>query len=182
MIKPKLILIGGAPGVGKSTLAKALSLSLPNNVRLDGDDLWRMNPFIVNDDTKQMVLGNISYVLRSYLKGAFEHIIFSWVMHEPCIAEQVTSSLDTDDYHLIHITLSCSEDELLRRISGANTKRESKFALDRLATSVAEYPDALDTTSMSPDQVFEHVHTLICEGDIKHVQRALFQSTSVLDS
>lgn len=163
-------MIGGAPGVGKSTLAKALSLSLPNNVWLDGDDLWRMNPFIVNDDTKQMVLGNISYVLRSYLKGAFEHIIFSWVMHEPCIAEQVTSSLDTDDYHLIHITLSCSEDELLRRISGSDLARDPKLALNRLAISIAKYPDALDTTSMNPNQVFLVCSNLIRSAEISQVQ------------
>ncbi|MCK9558313.1 MAG: AAA family ATPase [Candidatus Cloacimonetes bacterium] len=159
--KPVLILIGGAPGVGKTTLAASLNQVLPSSVWLDGDDLWRMDPFIVNDATKKMVLRHISYVLSSLLREDFQYVIFSWVMHEKSIRKQVLSSLDTDCYRLINICLTCSDRELLKRITASPAKRNTELALDRLATSIAEYPNNLDTTSMSPQEVLEHAQNLI---------------------
>lgn len=100
MKKPLLILISGAMGVGKSTLADSLNRSLSASVWLEGDDLWRMDPFIVNDATKQMVLKNIGFVLSSFLNSQFQHVIFSWVMHKKSIIEQILASLDTNSYHL----------------------------------------------------------------------------------
>jgi len=76
-----LILIGGAPGVGKSTVARKIFTHLDNCVWLDGDNLWRMNPFIVNEKTKQMVERNIHYVLRSFIKEDFSYVLFTWVLH-----------------------------------------------------------------------------------------------------
>ncbi|MDD2211231.1 MAG: AAA family ATPase [Candidatus Cloacimonetes bacterium] len=161
MKKPLLILISGALGVGKSTLADSLNRSLSASVWLEGDDLWRMDPFIVNDATKQMVLKNIGFVLSSFLNSQFQHVIFSWVMHKKSIIEQILASLDTNSYHLIHINLACNERELLRRIAKSPTKRDPQLALARLATSWAEYPNSLNTSAMSPVQVLEFIETQI---------------------
>ena len=54
-----LVFIGGAPGVGKSTVANELLSRAGNSVWLDGDDLWRVQPFIVNEVTKDMVEKNM---------------------------------------------------------------------------------------------------------------------------
>ena len=58
----KLIFIGGASGIGKSTVTVLLLKNLKNCVLLDGDDLWRMNPFKVDENSKAMVEKNIRFV------------------------------------------------------------------------------------------------------------------------
>ena len=43
----KLIIINGAPGAGKSVVGNLLFSRLDNSTFLDGDDVWRINPFEV---------------------------------------------------------------------------------------------------------------------------------------
>ena len=45
-------------GVGKTTVSKELKNRLQKSVFLDGDWCWDMNPFVVNDETKAMVMDN----------------------------------------------------------------------------------------------------------------------------
>lgn len=160
-----LILIGGAPGVGKSTLAAKLNLHLENSVWLDGDDLWRMNPFTVNEGTKQMVLDNIGFVLSSFLKRPFEYVIFSWVMHEPQIVDTILNRLTDCKFKLLHLTLGCREEILLKRITAASQPRDPKLCLDRLATTIQNYPDLIDTSELSPEETF----SLILNTQIREV-------------
>jgi dephospho-CoA kinase len=124
MQKPCLILLGGAPGVGKSTVANLLNLHLSPSVWLDGDDLWRMHPFSVTTRTKEMVLRNIRYLLASFLSESFDYILFSWVMHEPWIVRQIMRDIDPAGHILLHVTLICSDQTLLKRISGDSVKRD----------------------------------------------------------
>lgn len=153
MKKPILILIGGAPGVGKSTVAELLYQRLNNSVWLDGDDLWRMHPFTVNTTTKQMVLDNIGFVLSKFLKGPFEYVIFSWVMHEHEIVEAILSRLTEQEYDLLHFTLGCADEVLRQRIAVAATPRNAQVCMDRLASTRQNYPDLIDTTDLSPEDM-----------------------------
>jgi len=153
MKKPILILIGGAPGIGKSTVAELLYLHLENSVWLDGDDLWRMHPFIVNDQTKLMVLDNIGCVLSSFLKASFDYVILSWVMHEPQIVDNILDRLNDCEFQLLHITLGCQEEALLKRIAGAARPRDPQLCLDRLHATQSNYPDLIDTTHYTPQDI-----------------------------
>ena len=51
----KIYLIGGAMGVGKTTVAQILKTKLSNSVFLDGDWCWDSDPFQVTEETKIMV-------------------------------------------------------------------------------------------------------------------------------
>jgi broad-specificity NMP kinase len=65
----ELIIINGTMGIGKSVTCKELNRKLDKSVWLDGDWCWMMNPFIVNDENKQMVEDNIMHqrlILKSY--------------------------------------------------------------------------------------------------------------------
>lgn len=74
----KLIIINGVMGVGKSVTSKALNQALSKSVWLDGDWCWMMDPFVVNDITKEMVIDNITYQLNNFINSKqFEHIIFN---------------------------------------------------------------------------------------------------------
>ena len=79
----KLILINGTMGAGKTTTCQELLKLLQPCVFLDGDWCWNMNPFIVNEETKQIVVKNISFMLNNFIAcSEFEYIIFCWVMQE----------------------------------------------------------------------------------------------------
>lgn len=61
-------LIGGTMGVGKTTVCRVLKRKLRDCVMLDGDWCWDSDPFKVTEETKAMVLDNITYLLNSFIK------------------------------------------------------------------------------------------------------------------
>lgn len=104
-------------GVGKSTVGQQLKLQLENSVFLDGDWCWDAHPFQVTEETKEMVLNNISAVLNNFLKcSAYNNIIFCWVMHEQSIIDTIISRLDVTDCRVRVISLFCSETKLIQRL------------------------------------------------------------------
>lgn len=114
-----LIFIGGTMGVGKTTASKALLKLLPKCAFLDGDWCWYADPFVVNDETKRMVVGNVSYMLTSLLScSAYENVIFCWVMHLDSIAEEIISMIRcSDDQYVLHkYSLICSDGALRSRL------------------------------------------------------------------
>lgn len=113
----KLFLIGGTMGIGKSTVSQFLKYKLPNSVFLDGDWCWDAHPFLVTEETKEMVMQNICLMLNNFLKcSAYENVIFCWVMHEQAIINEIVSRLNTDNCHIVAVSLVCSEKELIRRL------------------------------------------------------------------
>ena len=147
----KLIFIGGAPGVGKSTVARLLLNDLENCVWLDGDDLWRMNPFIVDDSTKKMVENNISFVLNSFIQAQFSYIIFTWVLHMDSIVNAILSSIDLSGYDFRHYALTCDEKTLKERHS-IDVDRATDFllAVKRLEQSKDGKSLKIDTVGKTP--------------------------------
>ena len=92
----KLYLIGGTMGVGKTTVCQILKEKLPGSVFLDGDWCWDMHPFAVTEETKRMVMDNITYLLNQFLRcSVYENIIFCWVMHEQGIIDELLSRVNT---------------------------------------------------------------------------------------
>lgn len=63
----KLYLIGGTMGVGKTTTCQVLKRKLDKSVFIDGDWCWDMHPFMVNEETKKLVLENICMLLNNDL-------------------------------------------------------------------------------------------------------------------
>ncbi len=110
-------LIGGPMGIGKSTVCNQLNQDLDHSVFLDGDWCWNMDPFIVNQDTKNMVLDNITHCLNNFIHTpGIENIIFCWVMHKQDIIDQIIQKLDTEGVDIHLISLICEEEELIKRM------------------------------------------------------------------
>jgi len=154
-----LILIGGAPGVGKSTVARKIFTHLDNCVWLDGDNLWRMNPFIVNEKTKQMVERNIHYVLRSFIKEDFSYVLFTWVLHLESTIKRLLSALPRSQFELFHFTLICSEQTLKTRIAYDSSRaRDINLALERLReTRLLSSSRQIDTEGKDPSTIVQEL-------------------------
>ena len=147
-----LYLIGGTMGVGKTTVGQRLKKELPNSVFLDGDWCWDADPFQVTEETKAMVLGNIIYLLNSFLHcTAYDHVIFCWVMHEQSIIDAITHELDTNDCRVISISLTATEEKLRSRLS-SDIARGIRTAdvLDRSTARIHMY-SRLNTIKIATD-------------------------------
>lgn len=110
-------LIGGPMGIGKRTICNQLNQDLDHSVFLDGDWCWNMDPFVVNQDTKNMVLDNITHCLNNFIHTpGIENIIFCWVMHKQDIIDQIIQKLDTEGVDIHLISLICEKEELIKRM------------------------------------------------------------------
>ncbi len=116
-IVKKLYLIGGTMGVGKTSVSQCMKQELPNAVFLDGDWCWDANPFQITQETKEMVIDNICYLLNRFVQcSAYENIIFCWVMHEQSIIDTILNKVNTTDCVVKIISLMAMEETLAERI------------------------------------------------------------------
>jgi chloramphenicol 3-O-phosphotransferase len=155
---PKLIIINGAPSVGKSAVANSVFPQLPNSAFLDGDDVWRINPFEVTEQTKAIVERNIPFVLRSYLEAGYEYVLLAWVMHRQEIIDRVVGELSDLDFELHVFTLVAEESVLQdrwRRLTGS--EEDSSLVADRLRQSRDLDSTKIDTTGLSADQTARRI-------------------------
>jgi len=129
-------------------------------VFLDGDWCWDAHPFQVTEETREMVLENISFLLNSFLRcSAYDHVIFCWVLHRREIWEDLLRRL-TEPYVLRAVSLVCTPETLRSRLEG--DIRAGKRIPDVLDRSLAYLPlyDALDirhldVTALTPRETAE---------------------------
>lgn len=132
----RLFLVGGTMGVGKTTTCQALKQMLPNCVFLDGDWCWDMHPYQVTDETKQMVMKNIAFLLNNFIAcSCYENIVFGWVMHEQGIIDDLLGRLDVSACSVHAFSLVCGEAALKARLE--KDVQEGIRAADIVARSLA---------------------------------------------
>ena len=153
-----LYLIGGTMGVGKTAACRVLKKKLPKAVFLDGDWCWDMDPFVVNEETKAMVMDNIVCCLNRFLGcSELENILFCWVMHQQEILDQLLSRLDLAGCRVIKISLTCTEAALRSRLqqdirAGIRTEDILERSIPRLGLYAQLDTIGIDTTGMSPEE------------------------------
>jgi broad-specificity NMP kinase len=165
----KLIIINGTMGVGKTATSRELNKKLNNSVWLDGDWCWMMNPFTVNDENKNMVINNITYLLRNFLiNSSFEYVIFNWVIHYEDIFNLLLQPLSDLEFEVIKITLFCSEEKLKKRILNdvklnLRDGEELSTSLERLELYKNMNTVKIDTTNISINETVDKIIKIICE-------------------
>ena len=158
-----LYLIGGTMGVGKTTTCQIMKRKLNNSVFLDGDWCWDMNPFIVNDETKTMVMNNICYLLNNFIESSvYENIIFCWVMHEQNIIDEILSRVNTDECNIHLISLICDKDSLKSRLQkdvdkGIRTDDIINRSLERLELYENLLTQKVDVSTLTPTEVADYI-------------------------
>ena len=114
-----LYLVGGPMGVGKTSVCQLLKRRLDRCAFLDGDWCWDMDPFVVNDETKEMVLDNICFVLDRFLHCTeFENVVFCWVLQQQDIWDAILSRLDTRGWRAVRAALVAPPEARPRRRQG----------------------------------------------------------------
>jgi len=162
-----LIFINGTMGIGKTTTSKELQKLLPKCIFLDGDWCWDMSPFIVTDETKNMVIDNISYLLNNFISCTeYENIIFCWVMHEQRILDDVLSRLNKHDCILYKFSIVCSEQSLIARITGdirqgIRSEDVIKRSVPRLSNYYRMDTEKIDVSEISAKQGAEIIYKRI---------------------
>lgn len=145
----KLIIINGPMGVGKTTVCRDLLKKTTRAVWLDGDWCWMMNPWVFSDANKQMVIDNITYLLRNFLRNpSFDFVIFDWVIHRPEIFDLILDGLTDLEPGLLKITLLCSEEALRERM------RKDRRTLESIEDSVGrlKFYQLMDTVKIDTSQ------------------------------
>lgn len=158
-------MISGTMGIGKTTTCRELQKILPCNVFLDGDWCWDMKPFIVNEETKAMVIKNICFQLNQFLKcSQYQYIIFCWVMHEQNIIDSILSNLDTNDCMVKSFSLVADKNSLLKRI-GFDIDRGIRTAdvVDRSVARINNFAlldtEKIDVSNITPLQAAQLIKT-----------------------
>lgn len=160
-----LIMINGTMGVGKTTTSKELQKILPNNVFLDGDWCWEMLPFVVTDETKAMVVDNITHLLNNFIKcSEYKNIIFCWVMHEQSIMDDILLRLNTTDCVVKMFSLIINETALRERLSrdvsnGIRTVDVIQRSVDRIGNYNNLNTKKIDVSNISAKQAAQLIKT-----------------------
>ena len=159
-------LIGGAMGVGKTTLCQTLKQDLPRAVFLDGDWCWDAHPFQVTEETKAMVMDNICHVLNNFLHcSAYENVIFCWVMDRQSIIQDILGRLDTSACRVKVISLLASPEVLRGRIladveRGIRTHDVLERSLERLPLYAEVDSVKVDTDGRTVKEIAEEIMRL----------------------
>ena len=160
----KLIIISGSPWVGKTTVADSLLESYENCAHLDGDWVWRVNPFSTSDPRLRNGDKNMSFVLSTYLNSNFEYVIFSSVvaMFEP-IRKSILQDITATSYQTIGFTLTCSRETLTMRHKSRGDDGEVNFHF----LQQEHYPGdfVISTDSKTTTQILDEIRDIVkgCE-------------------
>jgi broad-specificity NMP kinase len=153
-VKKKLIIINGTMGVGKTETCSLLNKCLQNSVWLDGDWGWMINPFTVNDENIKMVEDNLKHLLRNFLtNSSIDYVLFNWVLHTEEGFDLVLSWVEDLEYDLIKITLTCSEEELKRRLVKDIEKNKREESIINKSVERLRMYDKLDTIKLDTSKL-----------------------------
>ena len=158
----KIIIINGAPGVGKSTVAELLAKSSQNSVCIRGDDIKH---WIVNRNSEELTKG-LTYInggacCQNYAKAGYEFIVFDYVFTKKIHVERFIENCGIKEscflFTLIAPLSTIKQREQLRQ----NRERLGKavdIAYNQIIKNKADLGTFINTEFLSPQEVCELIH------------------------
>ena len=139
----RLVLLGGPPGVGKSTVVAALRGRLPNSAVLDADDF----------DS----LPDVVAALRECFETGSELVVLAWVFARAALYQPVLDSLSDLAERSLVLHLVAHPAQLAHRLAARGETEGLDYALDRLAL-IEQLPFArIDTSELDATGAAEQV-------------------------
>ncbi|MCL1787414.1 MAG: AAA family ATPase [Defluviitaleaceae bacterium] len=158
--KPKLIILAGSPCVGKTTVAECLFESYENCAHLDGDWVWRVNPFRISDPRLRNGDKNMAFVLSTYLSSNFDVVIFSSVVAGfENIRGSILSNVTAEGYTTVGITLTCTEATLAERHRKRGDNGEVDFQWLRCVPHPGDF--VIHTDDKTVAQIVEEIKRVV---------------------
>ena len=160
-MKPKLIFIGGEAWTGKSTCARILFERLYNSAWLDGDDVWRVNPWSLDDPRLRTSDINMAFVLQTYLQSKFDYVILSSiVLSNPSITARILERISGVEYDLLSFTLMGDEATLTERAKRRDGEVNPRFTL--LEETRARIDTIkIDTANRKPEEIVDEMLSVV---------------------
>ena len=159
----KVILLTGAPGVGKSTLLPLLGEALPAPAAfLDGDAVGCTRPTERTLERLNLIQDNIVACARNFARWGATHLIAGYVLPSQERLERLRGLLRTDGFPVLAVALVADDEALVRRCRGqcdrpAWRHAEDEYIAESLGCNAGVKSLAnvltIDTTGMSPDDV-----------------------------
>ena len=154
----KLLLLGGPPAVGKTTVAPLLAERLAPSAWLDADDVWRIFPFEVTDRTRALVEANVVHVLRGFIEARYEYVLLTWALHREDLIQRLLAPLAaaTKTAHVIHLVADPSV--LQARLEAEPERGRSPARAHDRSARIATLPyPKVDTSQLTPQEVAERI-------------------------
>lgn len=159
-MRQRLIFIGGSPWVGKTACAQELFKLLEDSAWLDGDDVWRVNPFSIEDPRLRNGDVNIAHVLQTYLESDFRYIILSSVVITiPEIRKRILGMVKMKDYDLSIFILRCDRETLQKRCSSRNQSDIISYRWQEMELNEGE--TAIDTTDRDSKEIAREIYEIV---------------------
>ena len=162
----KLILVGGTMGVGKSPVCRALHQKA-DAVGMAG---WGLvlefkSLEVTEGDKGHVAMDTDAHLLGSFLRcSQTEYVIFSWVMHQQEIIDELLSRLTGTAFTLYSYSLVCSEEILIQRLEkDIRRGRRHPDVLERSRKRLPLYQSLdtwkLDVGRRTPEEAAEKIKT-----------------------
>ena len=152
----KLILLGGPPGVGKSTVI--LAPLLDRITCLDADRIW--NPKC--NGTRAEAIKVISAAIKDELAPG-KTVLLAWVFAKPALYQPFVEAFSpTAEIQQLYLV---SEPKTLEaRLRKRNSSDQITYALKKLELILKLPFDKIDTTNIDPDEVAEALNRMVLES------------------
>jgi hypothetical protein len=162
-LQPKLILIGGEAWTGKSTCAEILFKRLNNSAWLDGDDVWRVNPWSLDDPRLRASDINMAFVVQTYLQSRFDYVILSSiVLSDPAITARILERIKDVKFNLLSFTLMCDETTLAERARQRDNNLNPVFIVLEQTRGLLD-TIKIETANKKPDIVVDEMLSFISQ-------------------
>nr|MDD6334956.1 hypothetical protein [bacterium] len=167
-MQKRIILILGANGVGKSTVARALLSRMDRCALVEAEACRAIKPFVLSEATRQLVIDNfVSLIGNSLRCSQIDTVLFPYGFHgaRQQMWLEALDKLEREGLtpQVIPMVLSCTMEENIRRaqLDGRDQARIARgIAKTYHYYDKMDYP-VIDITCLTPMQAAEAVLNLV---------------------